>query len=357
MSQPESGEFASLPEPAEFASLPEPAEFASLPDLASRRLGGSVVFANDELFAEKENLIKPEPPAFAADAFGNKGKVYDGWETRRRREAGHDHAIVRLGCPGMVRGIVVDTSFFRGNYPPEISVEGLCADGYPSPVELAGMRWQELVAKTAAAGDALNSYPVSDPRRWTHVRLSIHPDGGVARLRVHGEVVPDPAFMTGTVDLAAMANGGRVIGCSDAFYSSPSNLIMPGLARVMSDGWENARRRGPGNDYVVVQLASAGRPRYVEVDTSYFVGNAPGWIELSAVGGVGDDDLTWRPLLPRTRVQPDTRHRFLIDEPGQVTRVRLDVLPDGGLARLKVYGEVTAEAAAALAKRWQDTTP
>ena len=348
MSQTESGEFA---------SLPEPAEFASLPDLASRRLGGSVVFANDELFAEKENLIKPEPPAFAAGAFGNKGKVYDGWETRRRREAGHDHAIVRLGCPGMVCGIVVDTSFFRGNYPPEISVEGLCADGYPSPAELAGMRWQELVAKTAAAGDALNGYPVSDPRRWTHVRLSIHPDGGVARLRVHGEVVPDPAFMTGTVDLAAMANGGRVIGCSDAFYSSPSNLIMPGLARVMSDGWENARRRGPGNDYVVVQLAAAGRPRYVEVDTSYFVGNAPGWIELSAAGGVGDDDLTWRPLLPRTRVQPDTRHRFLIEQPGQVTRVRLDVFPDGGLARLKVYGEATAEAVAALAKRWQDTTP
>src|SRR5258708_20392831 len=136
MSQPEPGGFASLPEPAEFVSLPEPAEFASLPDLASRRLGGSVVFANDELFADKENLIKPGPPAFAADAFGNKGKVYDGWETRRRREAGHDHAIVRLGCPGMVRGIGVDTSFFRGNYPPEISVEGLRADGYPTPARL-----------------------------------------------------------------------------------------------------------------------------------------------------------------------------------------------------------------------------
>src|SRR5260221_10432351 len=292
MSQPESGEFASLPEPAEFASLPEPAEFASLLDLASRRLGGSVVFANDELFAEKENLIKPEPPAFAADAFGNKGKVYDGWETRRRREAGHDHAIVRLGCPGMVRGIVVDAAFFRGHYPPEISVEGLCADGYPSPAELAGMRWQELVAKTAAAGDALNSYPVSDPRRWTHVRLSIHPDGGVARLRAHGEVVPDPAFMTGTVDLAAMANGGRVIGCSDAFYSSPSNLTMPGLARAMSDGWENARRRGPGNDYVVVPLAAAGRPPYREGATAYSLGNPPGSLRLHHAGGGRDDVLT-----------------------------------------------------------------
>jgi len=219
------------------------------------------------------------------------------------------------------------------------------------------MRWHALIAKTAAAGDALNNYPVSDQRRWTHVRLSIYPDGGVARLRVHGEVVPDPAFMTGTVDLAAMANGGRIIGCSDAFYSSPSNLIMPGLARVMSDGWENARRRGPGNDHVVVRLAAAGRLRYVEVDTSYFVGNSPGWIELSGAGGAGDDELTWRPLLPRRRVQPDTRHRILINELREATRLRLDVFPDGGLARLRVYGEVTTEAAAALARRWQDTAP
>src|SRR5262249_53892185 len=152
--------------------------------------GGSVVFANDELFAEKENLIKPEPASFSAGDFGNKGKVYDGWETRRRREPGYDHAIVRLGCPGVVHGVVVDTAFFRGNYPPEISVEAVCAQGYPSPGELADMNWHTLVARTAACGDSANSYPVAGRRRWTHVRLSIYPDGGVARLRVHGEVVP-----------------------------------------------------------------------------------------------------------------------------------------------------------------------
>src|SRR5260370_41778680 len=167
-------------------SEPESAGFESLPDLASRALGGSVVYANDELFAEKENLIKPGPPEFAADAFGHKGKVYDGWETRRRREPGHDHAIVRLGCPGGVHGVVVATAFFRGNYPPEVSVEAACADGYPSPAELAGLCWHTLIARTAARGDAVNTYAVADPRRWTHVRLSIYPDGGVAPLRRHG---------------------------------------------------------------------------------------------------------------------------------------------------------------------------
>jgi allantoicase len=331
--------------------------FRGFVDLASRRLGGSVVYANDELFAEKENLIKPGPPMFAEGDFGNKGKVYDGWETRRRREPGHDHAIIRLGCPGVVRGVVVDTAFFRGNYPPEISVEATGVTGYPEPAELASATWYPLVPKSAAKGDTANNYPVDDPRRWTHVRLSIYPDGGVARLRVHGEVVADPAFLTGTVDLAAMENGGQVVGCSDAFYSSPSNLILPGLASVMGEGWENARRRDPGNDFVVFRLGSAGWLRRVEIDTSYFIGNAPGQIMLSGATGGGDEDLAWRAVLARTRIQPDTRHRFLIAERTEVTHLRLDVFPDGGLARFRAYGEATEEGHAGVAARWRETTP
>lgn len=340
-----------------------PGDATQLVDLASRRLGGSVVFANDEFFAEKENLITAEPPVFAAGDFGHKGKVYDGWETRRRREPGFDYAIVRLGCPGIVHDVIVDTAFFRGNYPPEISVEGVCVARYCSPAELAGLNWQPLVPRSQAAGDTANRYPVEDGRRWTHVRLTIYPDGGVARLRVHGEVVPDPAFLTGTVDLAAIENGARVTGCSDAFFSPPSNLLMPGLPRVMSDGWENARRRGPGHDYVQVRLAGAGLIRRTEIDTSYFVGNAPGWIALSAARdpdaadeqGVGGP--SWRELLPRTSVQPDTRHRFAVADADEVATIRLDVFPDGGLSRLRVYGELTEAALDALAERWRATAP
>jgi allantoicase len=327
--------------------------FTTLPDLASRLLGSGVVAANDEFFAEKENLIKPEPPGHSAGDFGHKGKIYDGWETRRRREPGHDWAVVRLGSQGIVHGVVVDTAFFKGNYPPEISVEAANAEGYPSPAELADQEWHELVGRSAAVGDTANEYPVGDRRRWTHIRLSIYPDGGVARLRVHGEIVPDPAFLTGTIDLAAIENGGRVTGCSNAFYSTPEHLIMPGRARVMSDGWENARRRDGTGDYVELQLAAAGRIGYAEIDTSYFVGNAPGWVTLQGAGDPED----WHDLLPRTRVQPDTRHQFLVDSPDPVSRVRLDVFPDGGLARLRVHGELTPAALAALHTRWQQTTP
>jgi len=345
-------------------------DFTARPDLASRSLGGSVVFASDELFAEKENLIKPEPPSFAPEAFGVRGKVYDGWETRRHRAPGHDHAIVRLGVSGLVHGVVVDTSFFRGNYPPQVSVEAVAAGGYPGPGELAAMAWHTLVPRAGARGDAVNAYPVDDGRRWTHVRLSIYPDGGVARLRVHGTPVPDPSFLTGTIDLAALENGGRVVGCSDAFYSSAGNLILPGRATGMAQGWENARRRGPGHDYVIVALAAPGVLRHAEIDTSCFVGNAPEEVRLLAAdareapGSAATDDPTlsipdpaWREVLPQTRVQPDTRHRFRLDGAGVATHVRLDVIPDGGLARLRIHGEIIDEALAGLRRRWQHTVP
>jgi allantoicase len=326
-------------------------DFTRLPDLASRRLGGGVVSANDELFAERENLIKPEPPEYSTYTFGHKGQVYDGWETRRRREPGHDHAVVRLGAAGVVRGVVVDTAFFKGNYPPEVSVEGAGVEGYPSPDELEAADWVPLVPRSPVKGDAQNPFPVDVPQRCTHVRLSIYPDGGVARLRVHGEVVPDPRFLAaGSLDLAALVNGGVVTGCSNMFYSSPTNLISPGEARVMGEGWETARRRDDDNDWVEFALAGPGVVRLAELDTRYFVGNAPGWASLRSLDGGTE-------LLPRTRLQPDTRHLFRLPATGEVTGVRLDVFPDGGLARVRLYGELSAAGLARLGLRWLNSLP
>jgi len=325
---------------------------AGHPDLASRALGGAVVFATDDFFADRANLVNPDPPR-RCDDFGPRGKVYDGWETRRRRDGGPepDHAIVRLGAAGIVRGVVVDTAYFLGNYPPHVSVEATALDGYPSPPELQRAEWTVLVPRSPAEGGTANSYPVDDGRRWTHVRLSIYPDGGVARLRVPGEVVPDPCLMTGTVDLAAAGNGGRVVACSNLFYSEPGNLLRPGPARSMGEGWETARRRTSGNDWVVVRLGGAGVLREVELDTSHFLGNAPGAARVTGLCGTD-----WTDLLPETRLQPDTRHRFRVSAAG-ITQVRVDILPDGGFARLRVRGELTGPGWAALVERWWGTLP
>lgn len=316
-------------------SLPD---FTWLPDLALRSLGGAVIWANDEVFAEKENLISPGPSQYRPASFGHKGQIYDGWETRRRRDAGHDTAIVRLGVPGVIRGVVVDTAWFKGNYPPAVSVDAIEVDGYPTAEQLAAdPGWVPLIERSRVYGDTRNNFEVSSEQRWTHVRLNIFPDGGVARLRVHGEGRPDKRFLgVGPVDLAALENGGLVLDASNRFYSSPQNLIFPGQAQVVGDGWETARRRDDANDWVRIRLAGPGRVRLAEIDTSYFIGNSPGAAALTGLRADGQ----WIELLPRTDLLPDTRHRFLIDAADVVSEARLDIYPDGGLARLRLFGDL-----------------
>ena len=323
-----------------------------LPDLASRALGGAVLAANDESFAAKENLVLPHP-AQALSGFGHRGKEYDGWETRRRRTPGSDWAIVRLGVPGVVAAVVVDTAHFTGNFPPQASVECAAVEGHPTVAELERADWQPLLPLSDLAGDTANTFPVDSTRRVTHVRLTIAPDGGVARLRVHGTAVPDPRLLdAGPVDLAALENGGRVTAVSNEFYGRPSQLIAPGLARTMGEGWETARRRDHGNDWVEIALACEGVVTLAELDTSYFLGNAPGTASITGIGQDGEV-----PLLPRTRLQPDTRHRFVLEGAPGVDRVRLDVFPDGGMARLRLWGRPTAAGRAALGRRWFDALP
>lgn len=341
-------------------------DFLNWPDLASRANAGSVVWATDESFAERENLIRADAPTFDPTEFGNKGKVYDGWETRRRRHGeigGNDAAIVRLGVPGQIKGIVVDTAWFTGNYPPQFAVYGTTCDDHLTGEQIAALpdsAWTCLVPVTDARGDHRHYAEIfpagpAAETRFTHVRLDMIPDGGIARLRVHGQPVPDPRFLGCTVDLAALENGGRVTACSDMFYSSPNNIIAPDRARTMGDGWENARRRDDGNDWVTVELAGEGRVRWVEIDTSYFVFNAPGDVKLTGITASGGEV----ELICRTRALPDTRHRFLVSDPEEgesgptpVVSVRLDVYPDGGVARLRVWGDLTGSGRRDIESRW-----
>ena len=335
-------------------------------DLASRWTGSSVMAASDESFGDKENLLKPGPAVFDPGHYGNRGEIVDGWETKRRREPGNDWALVRLGTPGIVTSIDVDSSYFTGNYPEFCLVEACGVAGYPSPAELldASTEWLEIVPRSRLRGDAHNTFPVSSPHRFTHVRLSTFPDGGLARLRVNGRIVPDPRQFDGvTIDLANQEHGGAVVATSDGFYTSASMLNRPDWARTMGEGWETRRRRDDGHDHVIVRLAAAGRIRQLIVDTAHYKYNASAAVEVYAAAGdlaPSVDSSAWRTLLPRTRLQPDTRHVFAVepDEPGEpVEWVRLDAFPDGGLSRLRVLGDVAPAARAEAAFRWFNSLP
>lgn len=309
-------------------------DFSTLPDLASRAFGGGVSHCNDEFFAAADHLVLPDPPGHAPKTFDHKGQVYDGWETRRRRVDGHDFVVIRLGVPGVIHGVDIDTAFFTGNFPPFAAVEAVELPGYPGPAELDAADWIEVLPKSPLKGDGRNLYPVSDRRRFTHVRLTIFPDGGVARLRVHGEAVPDPELLPKVFDVAAAEYGATVVDCSNMFYGHPQRMLMPGQARNMGDGWETSRRRDDGNDWVLVRLAAPAVLRFADLDTRHFKGNAPGWASLTGF----DADGVAYPLLSKVALRPDTPHRFAVAKAPQVTQVRLDILPDGGMARLRLLG-------------------
>jgi allantoicase len=328
------------------------ASFTDLIDLASARLGGTVLIANDEFFAPKESLLKPAAPEWRADAFTERGKWMDGWETRRRRTPGHDWAIVRLGAPGIVRGVVIDTSWFTGNFPESASVDATSVEGTPSAEWLAGseVQWEPLLVQTKLEGNATNEFRIDGKRRVTHLRLNIYPDGGVARLRVHGDVIPaDELFSERReTDLAAMENGGYVVSCSDMHYGHRQNLILPGRSTHMADGWETKRRRGPGNDWTIVRLARRGVIDRIELDTDHFKGNAPGSAMLEACdlgrtdAKLDPDKASWAQLVSESPIQPDTRHHFKSESQGEATHVRLNIYPDGGVARLRLFGRAKA---------------
>lgn len=328
-------------------------EFTELIDLASMRLGGAVILANDEFFAPKESLLLEHPAVWKEGVYTERGKWMDGWETRRRRTPGYDWCIVRLGMPGIVRGVVVDTAFFRGNFPESCSLEACTLDGVPSPHALDHAPWKELLSRSQLQGDTRNEFAILSEQRVTHLRFNIFPDGGVARLRVHGEVAPDWTRLLargGQIDLAAAENGARVIAASDMFFGHRHNLIMPGRGINMGDGWETKRRRGPGNDWVIVKLARPGTIERVEVDTIHFKGNAPGSFVLEGCVASGDGDVApeagWVEIMEQTPLQPDSFHVFEGDRvkapAHEFTHARLSIFPDGGVSRLHLFGRARA---------------
>lgn len=316
------------------------AAFAGLIDLASERIGGKALSASDEFFAEKENLLKPGRGVFLDDKYTDRGKWMDGWETRRKRVPGHDWCIIRLGLPGVIRGVDIDTNHFLGNNPAFASLEAAESENGP---------WTEILSRSPLNPGAQNLFAVASGRSWSHVRLNIYPDGGVARFRVYGEVTPDwSAVKPGDVlDLAALQFGGRAVACSDMFFSSMNNLLYPGRSANMGDGWETRRRRGPGHDWVIIQLGRPGVLKNVEVDTNHFKGNYPDTCSLEGchAGAEPVDVLTWprfewTELMPRQKLQAHTQHYFEkeLRPHGPVTHVRLSIYPDGGVSRLRLFG-------------------
>lgn len=318
-------------------------------NLAHTRLGAKPVFATDEFFAPAERMLKPEPAIFIPGKFDDNGKWMDGWESRRKRVEGYDYCIVKLGSAGVIRGVDIDTSHFNGNQPPAASIDAcVCDDDLPG----ADAKWTEILASVSLEASSHHLHDILDSGAYSHIRLNIYPDGGVARLRVYGEPQCnwDERDAIDLIDLAALENGGRSIACSNqAFGSNMMSLGLPGRGINMGDGWETARRREPGNEWVIVELGHAGSIKAIELDTAHYKGNYPDRASIQAgymSGGTVDSLVTqsmfWRDLLPEQKLEMDAVLRFEseINDLGPITHVRVNIIPDGGLSRVRLYGQI-----------------
>lgn len=326
----------------------------NMTDLASERLGGKALYATDDFFAEKENLIKPGRGIFIADKFTDRGKWMDGWESRRKRVPGHDYCIVQLATTGRISGFDIDTNFFLGNHPPFASIEACYAPGISDPRVLDGEKtvWKEILTKSPLNPGSQNLFEIQEAGLYTHVKLHIYPDGGVARFRVYGEVILDWDAIDETekMDLAAAVNGARAVLCNDMFFSHMGNLLMPNRGINMGDGWETKRNRTPNNrDWVMVKLAHKGEIDNALVDTAHFIGNYPESCQLEGclveekdeVGFLANpDSASWKLLLPQSKLMAHHEHAFSseLQDRGPFTHVRITIFPDGGVSRLRLFG-------------------
>ncbi|MDL2400446.1 allantoicase [Rhizobium mayense] len=320
-------------------------------NLASARLGAKGLYATDEFFAPLDRMLQDVPASFDPDLYDDNGKYMDGWESRRKRVPGHDWSVIRLAMPGRIFGFDVDTSYFTGNYPPHCSIEAAFVENGDPTYATA---WTEILVKSPLGSSAHHFFEVADKEKvWTHLRLHIYPDGGVARLRVYGSAYFDWSKVGSAeeVDLGYIFNGAKALAWSDAHYGHPDKMLGPGRGLNMGDGWETKRRRGPGHDWTIIRLGHPGTINRVIVDTAFFKGNFPDTCELlgAYLPGHGDSftdteiaaSENWKPILPPQKLQMDHIHEYGADvlaSIGPVTHVRFAMHPDGGVMRLRLFG-------------------
>lgn len=316
-------------------------------NLADPRLGAVAVAASDEFFAPRERLLDPAPARFHPGRYDDHGKWMDGWETRRRRHGGHDWCVVRLARPGTLAGLDIDTSHFTGNFPPGASVDACYLPDGVDPGD--GAAWFPLLGSVSLTGNSHHYFALTDARQVSHLRLNIYPDGGVARLRAWGTPAFDPrrGAVDGLIELSAALNGGTVVAANNEHFGPASVMLLPGRGVDMGDGWETRRRREPGSDWCLIALGHPGVIERIEIDTAHFKGNFPDRCSIQAArvdGGSAESLVTqamfWPDLLPEQPMTADAIHVFQtqIRPLGPVSHVRFNMIPDGGVSRLRLWG-------------------
>jgi allantoicase len=315
-------------------------------DLAQPRLGTKVIFKTDDFFASAHRIIDPSPPIFKEGLFDKNGKWMDGWESRRKRISGHDFLIIKLGKPGSISKVDVDTSHFNGNQPSMISLEGC----YSKSKSLTNLKWKNIIGKKKIKANSHHLFNVTSKSIFTHIKLNIFPDGGVARLRLYGNISKENNKLTNkTINLASLLNGASVIACNNEHFGKAENILAPGKAKNMGDGWETRRRRNKGSDWLILNSIKGKKIDKIEISTHHFKGNFPSHCSLQAAFIVNKKSSTsivksstkWKFLMQKVTLSANKTHKFKnkLMKNNKINFIKINIFPDGGISRFKIFGK------------------
>tara|TARA_B110000003_G_scaffold113211_1_gene115779 strand:+ start:172 stop:1161 length:990 start_codon:yes stop_codon:yes gene_type:complete len=315
-------------------------------DLAQPRLGTKVIFKTDDFFASAHRIIDPSPPIFKEGLFDKNGKWMDGWESRRKRISGHDFLIIKLGKPGSISKVDVDTSHFNGNQPSMISLEG----SNSKSKSLTNLKWKNIIGKKKIKANSHHLFNVTSKSIFTHIKLNIFPDGGVARLRLYGNISKENNKLTNkTINLASLLNGASVIACNNEHFGKAENILAPGKAKNMGDGWETRRRRNKGSDWLILNSIKGKKIDKIEISTHHFKGNFPSHCSLQAAFIVNKKSSTsivksstkWKFLMQKVTLSANKTHKFKnkLMKNNKINFIKINIFPDGGISRFKIFGK------------------
>ena len=319
----------------------------SLIDLASPVLGTKIIFKTDDFFASANRILNPSPPIFKEGVFDKNGKWMDGWESRRKRTKGHDYLIIKLGKPGNIKKIDIDTSYFNGNQPSMVSLEGCNSKSN----KIKSFKWKKIIGKIKTKANNQHIFNIKSHSVYTHIKLNIFPDGGIARLRLYGTISKiNNKFTNKKINLASILNGASVVACNNEHFGKTENILAPGKAKNMGDGWETRRRRGKGFDWVILNTVNGKEIKDIEVSTHHFKGNYPSFCTIQAsylpekinTNKIIKLSNKWKFVLNRSNLSANKSHKFKnkLMKNNKVNYVKINIFPDGGISRFKMYGKV-----------------
>jgi allantoicase len=314
-------------------------------DLAQPRLGTKVIFKTDDFFASANRIIDPNEPVFKVGVFDKHGKWMDGWESRRKRTAGHDYIILKLGKPGTIKKVNVDTSHFNGNQPAMVSIEGANSNSN----NLNQLKWELLLSKKKTKASSHHYFNINNKKIFTHIKFNIFPDGGVARLRLYGTIAKSSKLKNKKINLASLLDGASVIACNNEHFGKAENILAPGKAKNMGDGWETRRRRGKGFDWLILNSLDGKEIDKIEISTHHFKGNFPSHCSLQAAflptsknsKQIVNSSVKWKYLLKDAKLSANKVHIFKnnLMKKDKINFIKINIFPDGGISRFRLYGK------------------